>query len=182
MQPAMPFHGLRRATWRAEITIICSGRQRATTALPSVPRHASASSMRPSARGERGQRGGEVGAAHLEAQPGYSGVSTGVASALLAASNQRARRSRPQLDARVGARAEAQQRGVERGELGGDALGLRRRQLAPAQHWRDRPASTHSRRTSACASSTSARRCRGLSRRTTACSKVFSAATWRTLT
>jgi hypothetical protein len=45
-QPATPFQGLRRATSRAEIATIWSGRHCAIVAAPSVPRQASASSMR----------------------------------------------------------------------------------------------------------------------------------------
>src|ERR1700681_2496129 len=90
MQPGMPAQGFERATSRAEISTNCSGRQRAITRSTSVPRQASAASIRPF------ERASDDTALAISAHctenriPGYSGASIGVCSAVVTASNQRA--------------------------------------------------------------------------------------------
>ena len=90
MQPGMPAQGFKRATSREEISTNCSGRQRAITRSTSVPRHASAASIRPFERASVDTA--PAISVHCTANriPGYSVASIGVCSAVVTASNQRA--------------------------------------------------------------------------------------------
>src|SRR6266550_1610645 len=89
MQPGMPAQGFKRATSREEISTNCSGRQRAITRSTSVPRQASAASIRPFERASIDTA--PAISVHCTANriPGYLDASIGVCSAVVTASNQR---------------------------------------------------------------------------------------------
>src|SRR6202795_3183754 len=191
MQPSVAPQGVKRATARAEISTNCSGRQRAITRSTSVPRQASATSIRPFERASVDTA--PAISAHCTANliPGYSSASIGVCSAAVTASNQRAlskptlsltRRLSPLLKASsawsISSSCTAIRVAPDEPSLEGRASSRRTRLSTP-------PRPSHSvRHCGKCSSRVSADGgpALTLSRRMIAYSKVLSAATCRTLT
>src|SRR6266571_5337158 len=191
MQPGMPAQGFKRATSRAEISTNWSGRQRAITRSTSVPRQASAASIRPFERASADTATAISAHCTTNRIPGYSGASIGICSAVVTASNQRVlskptlsltRRLSPLLNANsawsISASCTAIRVAPDEPSLEGRVSSRRTRLSTP-------PRPSHSvRHCGKCSSRVSADGGPPFtrSRRTIAYSKVFSAATCRTLT